>query len=299
MKIGIDIGGSHIGIGLVNEEGNIIYKKEIDANMSNKGELDVIDFIADTILEMNKSSSIEMIGIGAPGNPEELKITNLVNFGVKEIDFKLLQNKLPNIPIRIMNDAKVAALAEKRYGALREAQDGVYICIGTGVGGAVFYNNELIQPKRAPGFELGHMIIRKDGNNCTCGKNGCFESYCSIKKFKENVKSKLKELKVFSIEEPQMLLQELARYKEEKIIKREIEEYIENLIVGVSNIIDIFEPEVICIGGSFVYYKDIIFNEVVKRITQRKYVFNKGQLPKLVLAQLKNDAGIIGATLIP
>lgn len=196
--------------------------------------------------------------------------------------------------IVIKNDAKCAGIAEKKYGAIKNYNDAVFLCLGTGIGGATFYNGKLIEPKRAAGSEYGHMIIEKDGIECNCGNRGCFEKYASMKAFKNglkeilNIDDNLDSKELFNI-----LLNE---YENEKV-NMYINNYIDNLILGIANITNIIEPEVICIGGGFVYYEKLLYTRLMERLNENKYTytFNK---PEIVLAKLGNDAGIIGATLI-
>ena len=153
-------------------------------------------------------------------------------------------------------------------------------------------DNKLLTPKRNPGFELGHMIIDKNGMLCNCGKRGCFETYCSMKRLKNALIDIMELPKDIS---PQELLQILIKRRTEENVKAVLDNYCENLVVGLSNIIDIFEPEAICIGGSFVYFEDVLFEELIEKYYEKRYVFNKKTLPDLKLAILGNDAGIIGA----
>ncbi len=293
MKIGIDIGGSHIGIGLLNDENKIIKKIEKDITYEKEVEKRVIDYLEKNIDDLKKENDVKLIGIVTPGNIKDNIITNLVNLGLDKLDLNCIINKYKDIPIKIKNDSKAAALAENEYGALREYKDSVFLCLGTGIGSAVFMNKRLLIANRNTGFELGHMIIKRGGIKCNCGKDGCFETYCSIKRFKEKIKEIL-EIDNCSSEE---LLRIIEKESNNKKVKEVIDEYIENLIVGLSNIIDIFEPEAICLGGSFVFFKDIFYNRLVSEMDKRRYVFNKDSIPEIVLATLKNDAGIIGAVL--
>lgn len=293
MKIGIDIGGSHIGIGLLNDENKIIKKTEKDITYEKEVEKRVIDYLEKNIDDLKKENDVKLIGIVTPGNIKDNIITNLVNLGLDKLDLNCIINKYKDIPIKIKNDSKAAALAENEYGALREYKDSVFLCLGTGIGSAVFMNKRLLIANRNTGFELGHMIIKRGGIKCNCGKDGCFETYCSIKRFKEKIKEIL-EIDNCSSEE---LLRIIEKESNNKKVKEVIDEYIENLIVGLSNIIDIFEPEAICLGGSFVFFKDIFYNRLVSEMDKRRYVFNKDSIPEIVLAALKNDAGIIGAVL--
>lgn len=298
MKIGIDIGGSHLAIAKVNNEGRIIEKIEQDIIKQEEMEKYIVDYVDKAIEKLSKTADIEEIGVSAPGNPKGTIITNLVNLGLTQIDFNPLEEKY-NVKIKSINDAKAAALAEKKYGAIKGSKDSVFLCLGTGIGGAVFLNNELLQSNRNPGFELGHIIIDKKGKPCNCGKRGCFETYCSMKRLKESLQQVLEKILLNEQITNAIELKELLhKNKDNKQIKQILDEYIDNLIVGLSNIIDIFEPEIICLGGSFVYFKEILYDELVRKMEERKYVFNKQSIPKIVLAKLKNDAGIIGATLL-
>ena len=292
MKIGIDLGGSHIGIGVINENGKILEKREVDLNINVSIEEFITNYITENVKNIIENYDIENIGVASPGTPKDGKITTLVNLGIKDLDITKILKQVCNVPVRIRNDAKCAGLAEKQYGSLAPYSDAVFICIGTGIGGAVFMDNKLLTPKRNPGFELGHMIIDKNGMLCNCGKRGCFETYCSMKRLKNALIDIMELPKDIS---PQELLQMLIKRRAEENIKAILDNYCENLVVGLSNIIDIFEPEAICIGGSFVYFEDVLFEELIERYYEKRYVFNKKTLPDLKLATLGNDAGIIGA----
>ncbi len=247
MKIGIDLGGSHIGIGVVDENGNIVEKKETDLSLkANINVEDVINkYITETVQELLNNYTIKAIGVASPGAPKDGKISNLVNLGIKELDIIAILNEVCNLPVVVRNDAKCAGIAEKKYGALNKYEDCVFICLGTGIGGAAFLKNELLVAKRNPGFELGHMIIEKDGKLCNCGKRGCFETYCSMKRLKIELAQLLELPKDIASKE---LLEILKVRKNEEKVKERIDNYLEYLIVGLSNIIDIFEPEAICLG---------------------------------------------------
>lgn len=294
MKIGIDIGGSHIGIALVNEYGKIIEKSETDIENINNAEQFIEKYIIRTISNMLPSSNVDLIGIAAPGIPKDGKIFSMYNLGIAELKIEDMIKKYYNIPIKIRNDGKCSALAEKTYGSLKENKDCIFLCLGTGIGGGVFINNEMLQANFAPGFELGHMIIERNGIQCNCGKRGCFETYCSMKRFKDNAKIILNLPKEISSVE---LLDIIIKNQNNIEISNLIDEYIDNLIIGFSNLIDIFEPEAISLGGSFVYFRDVFYDKLVSEFNKRKYYFNKDIKTEIKLAMLGNDAGIIGATI--
>lgn len=298
MKIGIDIGGSHIAIAAVNKDGKIVQKIEQDLEKQESMTPYIMDYVDKGIGKLRKTGVIESIGIAAPGNPRESVVTNLVNLGIEKIDFKELTEKY-NASLKSINDAKAAAIAEKQYGALKGIKDSVFLCLGTGIGGAVFLNNQLLRANKNPGFEIGHMVIEREGIKCQCGKKGCFETYCSMKRLKDKLQNILEKIvlnkKIQNARELKEILQANLGNIE---IQNVLEEYISNLMIGLSNVIDIFEPEVICLGGSFVYFKDILYDRLVEQMEKRRYVFNKNSLPEIRMAELGNDAGIIGATLI-
>lgn len=301
MKIGIDIGGSHVGVGLIDRAGKIILKKEKDLVAAlqkkdyNEILINTIVNLITNILDEGKIdiSQIELIGIAVPGTVSDTEIIKAENLHIRNFDIVSEINKYFNIPIQLRNDAKCAAVAEKMYGSLEKYEDAVFLTIGTGIGGAVFMGDKLLKPKQYEGFEIGHMIIKKGGIKCNCGNLGCFERYASIRVLKEKI-SKLYKKDISSIELKEILLN---MSKNEKV-QRIVEEYIDNLSIGLANLINIFEPEVISIGGSFVYYKEQLIDMITLKIKNENLLFNDRSIPKIVTAKLKNDAGIVGSVVI-
>lgn len=177
MKIGIDIGGSHIAVGLVDSKGKIIVKKE--KNLNSEGRKDVYKFIEETIAvaineilrERNlKIEEIEMIGIACPGTSKDGIIVKAENLGIYDFPIVEKLQRYFSTPIKLSNDARCAGLCEKEYGALKEYRDAIFICLGTGIGGAVFIEGKLLSPKRYLGMEIGHTLIKRDGIQCACGR---------------------------------------------------------------------------------------------------------------------------------
>ena len=296
MKIGIDIGGNHIAVGLINQMGTIICKSEKEINNKLIAKdfpkillRTIIEQIENVLKESKKNiSTVNLIGIAVPGMVSETSIIKAENLHIENMPIVKEINKFYNIPIKLRNDAKCAALAEKEYGSLKKANDAIFLTLGTGIGGAVFLNGELLVPKKYEGFEIGHMIIEKNGIQCNCGRKGCFEKYASMNALKEKIAKKIGKENI-SAEE----LKNILRNTE---FNNVVDEYIEDLSLGISNLINIFEPEVIAIGGSFAYFEKTLFNKLNVRLKQEE-LFNKNNIPKLVLAKLKNDAGIVGSVL--
>ena len=147
-------------------------------------------------------------------------------------------------------------------------------------------------PKTCTGFEIGHMIIEKDGKQCTCGKKGCFETYCSMRNLKETIRSNYQLGKEVHSRE---LLEILGNGSNKSNMI--LEEYLENLKIGIANLIDLFEPEAISIGGSFAYYKDLFLEPLQKKLFEENATFNGRQDILLTTAKMQNDAGILGSVL--
>ncbi len=301
MKIGIDIGGSHIGAGLVNKCGELISKESRDINISKINDekrvenliLEIIENEINILLEKNDFTvgDISKIGIAVPGSPKGTKIRNLVNLHIKEFDLGEKLKQKYNVNVKIKNDGKCAGIAEKEYGSLKRYSDCIFLCLGTGVGSAVFLNDELLQPKKNPGFEFGHMVIDKNGRKCNCGKSGCFETYASMKRFKAEAISRFNMNLETEAEEVQMYIRKNINKKN---VKEFVDEYLTNVSIGLANIINIFEVQAISFGGSFSYYCDIFLPILSEKLEKLK--FNKDTKVDLITAKLKNDAGIIGAT---
>lgn len=298
MKIGIDIGGSHIAIGLVDEKGNIVVKKE--KNINSEGRKNICKLIEETIaISINeilrdnnmKPEDIEMIGIACPGTLRDGVVVKAENLGIYDFTIVEKLQRYFSAPIKLSNDAKCAGLCEKRYGALKPYDDAIFMCLGTGIGGAVFLNGKMLRPKRYFGMELGHILIQKDGIECACGRKGCFEAYCSMKRLREKIAERLN----LSEELGGEIIFEFAKRNMDKIDDI-LSEYAENLAGGITNVVNVFEPEAICIGGSYVYHTDVL-GEKVKMALEKEKPFNH-EIPKIVMAEFENDAGIIGATLL-
>ena len=255
----------------------------------------IIELLNRVIEEANVDlNDIEFIGIASPGTISDNIIKQATNLGLENFDLIAELQKYINLPMQIKNDSKCAALAEKHYGAMRDYEDGVFLCIGTGIGGAAFLNGEMLVPKRFSGFEFGHMVINKGGRQCSCGKRGCFETYASIRAFRNKIAEVLDVDNDFS---GQYLREQLLDFNNEKI-EEVVEQFIEDLSIGICNLIDIFEPEIVVLGGSFSYYEgNPVYDRLVEKISQKNSRFNNMAMPKIELAKLKNDAGIIGATI--
>ena len=300
MKIGIDLGGSHITIGVVNKNGKILEKTE--KRLKGIVTKEVKKVIEETIIEnfekFQKEYKIEEMGIAIPGTVTKNMVVKSVNLGLKNYSIVEELNKKINIPIKIKNDAKAAALAENKYGCLKNYNRSLFLTLGTGIGGAVIINNKLLNTGELPGLEIGHMVIDKNGIKCNCGRKGCFERYASMKAFKNNLRESLGYNQNVSGKELLSIINNTNKndenYKKIEKVKRE---YIENLALGIANLVNIFEPEAIGIGGSFVYFSEVLLEDLKREILEKDLLFNKRKEINIKTAVLGNEAGLIGAIL--
>lgn len=292
-KIGIDIGGSHIGASVINNKSDIIGKKEIRILKKDKENIkqfiveNIINLINELLLNLNlKIGDIEKIGIAFPGIIKDEIIYKAKNLGVD--DFNLIKELKKDLDkeIYIKNDTECAALAENINIDYKKYKSVLFMTIGTGIGGAITVEGKTTK------IELGHMTIRKDGKKCNCGSKGCFECYSSIKCLKDIVRKELNN-KNLSGEEIREILEKNKSMRLDKILDM----YIENLSIGLANIINLLKPEVIIIGGGFTYYEKIILPRLKEKINNSKYVFDKNDIPEIKIAKFKNDAGMIGSVL--
>ena len=283
--------------GLV-DGGSIIAKKERDFTYEDKEHIEeiikksIIEYIQNLLDEKNIDiKDIEKIGIAAPGTCSNGKIVKAENLGLYDFNIVKEIKKKFDIEIILNNDAKCAAMCEKIYGNLKDCDDAIFMCLGTGIGGAVFIDGKLLKPKKYEGFEMGHVVIERNGKRCSCGRQGCFETYCSMRVLKEKIRKRVGTTYISPDEIRSILKHEYDS------VKDIIEEFIYNLSIGIANYINIFEPEKIVLGGSFVYYKDMLLPKLVDRLNKEEMTFNEN-VPKITVTKYNNDAGMIGATLM-
>lgn len=296
MKIGIDLGGSHIAVGIISPEEKILKKIDKQISFVDMEKENIKIQIRDTIVSLINNIIkelqipifvIEEIGIGVPGIVENNIIKTCEKFEIKQYDLAKEIEEYYGIPVRLKNDSEAALLAEKKYGALKDSKNAVFLCIGTGIGGGIIYEEKITSS------ECGHIIINSQGNKCHCGNKGCFETYCSMKVFKNQI------IQMFSLDKNVAQEDILNILKNEinqnnKLVNECINTYLENFCIGIANIVNTIHPDTICIGGGFTYFKDILYDRLVKKVEEYSFQFDT---PKIVLSNLKSDAGIIGAIL--
>jgi len=299
MKIGIDIGGSHIGIGVVNEEGDILEKKEKRIMKKDKENIKktIEEYIIENVKEFQEKYDISDIGIAIPGKVTSDTVIKSVNLGIENYNIIKSLNEKIKLPIKIKNDAKCAAIAENEYGCLKKYNKNIFLTLGTGIGGAVIINNKLFETENVINCEFGHMVIEKNGIECTCGRNGCFEKYASMKSFKNELRQRLAlDEKTRGQELFDMIKTNFKEKENYEVIEEVVDDFVTSISIGIVNLTNVFAPQSVGIGGSFVHFEEV-FLERLKMKLQKENTFSGDEI-KIEVASLGNDAGIIGATLI-
>ena len=293
VDVGVDLGGSHVAIGVVDYEGRIIEQFEKDFSVEEKRDvLNVaINYIVDVVNCLKKKYMLDEFGVGMAGTIQNGVVLRSVNLGVRNFDLKTELENRTGLTVFVKNDAKCAALAEYRFGDIKEFNNIIFLTLGTGIGGAFIYNGKLMYSNCAEGYELGHMIIKAGGLKCRCGKNGCFETYGGILAFKNKVIDRFH----LSHDIPGPELREFMNSSMDSI-RDIIEEYVDDLAIGISNLINIFEPDCVVIGGGFARYDYMLLDKLKDKIINSNLLFNPRENITIKTAKLGNDAGIIGAS---
>ncbi len=306
--IGVDIGGMSIKAGIVNLNGEIINKEVIktDAKNGAKPFLNDIKSLIATLLEFANRNNYDIhgIGFGVPGivNNNLGTIDYACNLNLSNVPLKDYLKEF-NLPIFLSNDANVAALAEQRWGAAKGYKDVVLITLGTGIGGGVVIDNKLFEGYEGKGAELGHHVIVVDGIKCGCGRNGCFETYASasalIRYTKEYMlkdkNSLMWEYSNNNIDNVNGLTSFECAKKGDKTANKVVDLYIKYLGEGLLNFCNIFRPQVIVLGGGISNQKEYLKDKLEKYLEARNYGLKNAPKVEILIANFKNDAGIIGA----
>ncbi len=309
--VGIDLGGTNIVVAVVNENYEIIEKGSVKTNLPRKPELVVLDIenLVNYVLKKANLSLelIQEIGIGCPGsiNPKTGNIEYSCNFDYHNVPIaKMLKGHL-NRPVCVDNDANAAALGEFIAGSGRGLNSMVAITIGTGIGGGIIIDNKLYHGFNYNGGELGHIVIQKNGRPCNCGRNGCFEAYASatgLIKTTEEIMKKDSNSKMWDIYKKSYEINGRTAFEAaeagDKSAKEVIDIFISDLAAGIVNIINIFQPQMICIGGGISKEGKTITDPLQKIIDKEDYARNSKNRCKVVTAKLGNDAGLIGAAML-
>ena len=312
-KIGVDLGGTNIKVGIVDENNKILFKKTCKTLVGN-GDEDIANRIANLTKNVIKESNIsideiDFIGIGSPGaiNPVDGVVDLAANLNFKDTPLASLVGKhFPGKKVLIENDANCATLAEYYAGAGKGTKSCVVVTLGTGVGGGFVVDGKIYSGFNYAGSEFGHMVIVKDGRTCTCGRKGCFEAYASVTALINITKEKMEK-------EKNTIMWELvegdinnvdgrtafdAMRKNDALGIKIVDEYVNNIACGITNLVNILQPEIVLIGGGISKEGDYLLKPIKKYVEKENFARYSNPKVTLGIASLNNDAGIIGAAII-
>lgn len=308
--LGIDLGGMSIKAGICDEEGRILTKDTCPTVRTEDGDR-ILNDMANLCLKVIADAGlfvedIEYAGIASPGSADSENGVIIYAATLPFLNYPIAAKLCEKTGIKkvyIDNDANAAAKGEATYGAAKGYKDSLFITIGTGVGGGIIIDGKIYSGFNFSGAELGHIVIVKDGDDCPCGRKGCLESYASatalIKQTKakmlENKSSKLWEVCENDIEKVNGKTVFDAMLLEDETAKEVYKEYISYLACGITNFINIFQPEVLSIGGGISKQGEILIAPIREIVQREQYSRYSDKQTIIKIAELGNDAGIIGA----
>lgn len=308
--IGVDLGGTNIVVGLVDEDGKIL-KSISRPTVKERGVEPIFDDIFSMCNEIINEfkldkTSLKGIGIGIPGTIDDKNGVIVYSNNIKIDNFNVREYAKGKIDyeIKMANDADSAALGEVVAGSAKGCSDAIVVTLGTGVGGGIIINGQIFPGFYPGGAEVGHQIIEVNGRQCSCGNKGCFEAYSSAsalilaakKKAEENKDSLLYKLVEGDMEKMNAKVPFDADQAGDKAGHEVIEEYLDYLSVGILNLINVFKPEAILLGGGVCKQGENLTTPLKERLAKMVYA---GDLKtEIKIASLGNDAGLIGAAML-
>lgn len=311
--IGIDLGGTNIVASVVDDDYNIIGTSKTPTNSPRSAD-EIFDDIADVCEEAVKTAGLTMedidsVGMGTPGTVNQDGVIEFANnLAFNNVPARTMIAKRINKPeekVFIENDANCAALGEAYAGCGNGAKDFVAVTLGTGVGSGVIIGGKIVNGVNYAGGECGHMVIVVDGEQCSCGRKGCWEAYASATALIRQTKKAMEEY-------PDSLMHKLAK-EEGKVSGRTafdamrlgdiagikvVDDYIKYVACGLINIVNALQPEIICIGGGICNEGETLMKPLRRFVQSERYSIHSKIQTKIVKAELGNDAGVIGAALL-
>ncbi len=311
VYVGIDLGGTSIKAGLVDEQGKILCKATCPT-LVERGARPVVDDMAKLSLEVIEKGGytvddVKAIGVGLPGiqDPRTGIVPFCTNLYWHEVPVIEWMQETINKPIYIGNDATVAGLAESVAGVSAGIENSVFLTLGTGVGGGIVLGGKVYSGTNGVGSELGHMITVIDGEKCTCGNRGCWERYASatalIRMGREAAEKHPESLIAASVngqldDITAKTVIDAAKAGDE-VANEVFERYVYYLCAGLVNIINFLDPEVIVLGGGVSHAGQFLLDAVNRRLPSMVF-YKTMPYARVALATLGNDAGIIGAAML-
>ncbi len=308
--IGVDLGGTNIAIGLIDLDSKIIlHKKSIKTNAPRPCK-EISEDIKNVCLalchdERIAISDVEWIGIATPGIVKSGVVVSAVNLGWTNEHFGDIVREITGRPTYVANDANAAAYAEAMWGCGVGEESLIAVTLGTGVGGGIVLNGKIWEGFNGCAAELGHMVIVAGGRHCGCGLRGCLEAYCSATALVHETRRMMKLY-------PDSIMWDIAKGDITRIDGRTafeankrndmaahqiIDDFVNYLAIGIANVINIFQPSVVCIGGGISGQGEELMKPLRDRLKYTSFG-TKDSRTRVEAAVFRNDAGIIGAGLL-
>lgn len=292
-RLGVDLGGTNIAVGVVDEDNKIVSRASMPTALPRPADA-IAASIAEACIKAIGEAGIERedivsVGVGTPGAVNSSGIVeNDANLGFVNTPLRDMIYDLLKIETFIGNDANCAALGEQVAGAGRGTKNFIMVTLGTGVGGGIVLDGKLLTGVNGAAGEIGHMVIDHEGIPCQCGRIGCFEQYASASALIRFAKERNLDVNgardVFNLA------------KADNIVAAEVlDSYFDYLSTGIANLINIFQPEVIAIGGGIAGQGEELLKPLVKKVESKRYTKYSKKQTVITVAKLGNDAGIIGA----
>ncbi len=311
-NIGIDLGGTNIKVGLVDDKYNIVSKATAKTNLPRPAEdicASIVELIWKVLGEAKVTiGEVKSIGIGTPGvaNRNSGVVLYSCNLGFNNTDLRKLLKARLDLPTYVENDANAAAFGEVLAGAGKGYKDVVVVTLGTGVGGGIIIDGKIYTGFNFCGAELGHTVIEFGGRQCSCGRKGCFEAYSSATALINMTKEAMEEHKdsamwglcggdIANVDGKTAFDGMRA---DDAAAKAVVDMYIEYLGCGLTNIINTFQPELLLIGGGICKEGENLTKPLEEIIRRESYCIDPEKSTKLDICKLGNDAGIIGAAFL-
>lgn len=308
--IGIDLGGTNVAAGLTDETGRLLGRF---SRPTPRGAEAVADAIAQAAREACRAAGVaaaaaQSVGVASPGSidPAAGVVEHAFNLGLDHVPLARLVGERLALPALLENDANAAALGEFAAGAGKAFQSLVAITLGTGVGSGAVLGGKLFTGFNYAGMEAGHMVTHRDGRACTCGRRGCWETYASATGLIRSTREAMEA-------HPESALWRLAPSPSavdgrtafdaaqagDPAARAVVEEYTADLACGILNLINLLQPEVLCVGGGVARQGETLLAPVRALADREEFTRDAARRTRICAAQLGNDAGIIGAALLP
>jgi glucokinase len=310
MYAGIDVGGTNLKAGVCDANGRLLAVRKAPVPAFTGAE-DFARILAELVRDAAGEAGVplrelEWTGIGIPGAAGDGKVIYTCNIPLTGAPLGELFRRYLDVPVYLGNDADCAAVGEYFCGAGRGTRDFIVITLGTGIGGGLIMNGKVYAGSGMAG-EVGHMVIEKDGELCNCGRRGCWEAYASatglVRMTREMIRQRPESgLAALAAEQGEVTAQTafLAAARGDAAGEKLRQRYLSYLAAGVTNLVNIFQPQVLALGGGVSNERRELLLEPLQALVEKEcYARHGGAMTRIVAAELGNDAGVIGAALLP